>query len=234
MGCDIHAYIEYIHTYRENSHVYLWAKPEINRSYWLFSLLAKVRGGSLTDELGFEPKGIPEKLSWDTEQDYYYYVDDKLAAEDYDGERFITKAEAENYINKEGYIPERVREDGYVFKAMVPQGDWHTPSWLTLNELEEVVHKWESIDHTITTNDYSAVLISEGDTEESIRKRLEERHSNDTQVDFLGIQGKYGHYRFTYQTERPNVSKDLLACIGAMKALEDENTKTRLTFWFDN
>lgn len=41
MGADIHAYIEDIHTFRENQRsAWLWAEPHVMRDYALFGMLA--------------------------------------------------------------------------------------------------------------------------------------------------------------------------------------------------
>lgn len=249
MGCDIHAYIETvtIHTGRggeEITNVHSWAKVKISRDYWLFSLLARVRGGTLTDDIGFAPKGIPEKLGWDAEEDYYYLVDDKRADEDEDGTRYISTETAEKYRSYGStYVPSYTREDGYTHPAKVSGPDWHTPSWLGVGELQELVKRWRALPKIVPARDFCSVKIEPGLTEEDLRTRLAGRKPRKgLQIALLEIRGDYAHYVSQTQEKRRPPAKDLLACLAAMKALQGverygkqvAKTIPRLTFWFDN
>lgn len=238
MGCDIHVYIEAGREYKGKKSYHLWAHPNFSRSYVLFGLLSK--GVRWDTELGMEPRGIPEDIDYYTSKDYFYTVDDDRAAEqgdDYEG-RFCTAETAEKYAKYGAqYIPARTREDGYVFPPKVANPDWHSASWLSLSELEEVIKRWRSLPLWSETHDLSQVRVEEGVTleqlKENLAKRIKARPSK-MKTEILGLRDGWAMYRHTYKQRREGVSKDLLASIGAMRALRTKNCEPRLVFWFDN
>lgn len=233
MGCDIHAYIETSSDFRGKKNYYLWAHPNFNRSYLLFGLLSK--GVRWDTDLGMEPKGIPDDIDFYTSQEYYITVDDERA-----GERFCTMETAEKYVKYGAtLVPSYAREsDGYVFPAKVSNPDWHSASWLSIDELEEVVKRWRALPVWNTTRDISRVRVEEGITLEQLRERLEERMKKPPRLKMksqvVDMRDGWATYVHEYKVRRPGVSKDLLATIAAMKALRDKHCEPRLVFWFDN
>ena len=72
MGCDIHIWLELVHS--EDYVECLHGAPD-NRSYDLFGLLAGVRNYIDTKPIS-EPRGWPEKVSWQAREEYEGYGTD--------------------------------------------------------------------------------------------------------------------------------------------------------------
>jgi hypothetical protein len=131
MGCDIHGYIEY--KYDEERY---WGFGEGfgNRDYVMFGILADVR----RDGCVYPPKGIPENMAFQTKWDYCLFVTDG----DSDSDGCTSRANAENWVAN-GYS--KWMDDEH---TQISHPDWHTPSWLSVDEFETVVnkrkkHEWE-------------------------------------------------------------------------------------------
>ena len=58
MGTDIHGYIDYDVIIENQVFCANFATVKLTRNYWMFSLLAQVRGTSIQGILGLAPKGI--------------------------------------------------------------------------------------------------------------------------------------------------------------------------------
>lgn len=240
MGCDIHAYIETVHdNHKGYKHSSLWAHPHFSRSYLLFGLLSK--GVRWETELGFDPKGVPEDIDYMTSKDYFYVVDDDKAGDDGDDweERYCSQETADKYVKYGAqYVPSRTREDGYVFPAKVANPDWHSGSYLSLTELEEVVKRWRSLPLWNNTTDLSQVRVEEGvmleELQASLAERVKKHKRKHWLTEILGLRDGWATYRHTYRQRREGVSKDLIATIAAMKALRSKTCEPRLVFWFDN
>lgn len=65
MGCDIHLHVEI----KINGKWEHYSTPYIDRSYWLFSLMAGVRSGTESPRPISEPRGLPEDISVVTKLD---------------------------------------------------------------------------------------------------------------------------------------------------------------------
>ena len=135
MGCDIHGYIE-SQPYKETSPDYWWKSADlhIRRNYAMFTLLAGVRG---SDEPVYPVRGWDENSS--TKYEYCLWVSD----DNPDGEGNCSREQAEKWV--------RQGSSKWVDKNYVTQPDWHTPSWLTADELERVIEvykeKYPEYDH---------------------------------------------------------------------------------------
>lgn len=139
MGCDIHAYIDY-DTPGENPTGLVSHLCEINlwRNYYLFGLLAGVRSGGAM----FEPRGLPERLSWSVRDEAVLYVSD----ENPNADGYCSRDQAEKWDSAHkvgrtkgvgGYTDEK--ED------RIYHPDWHTHSWLTTQELRQVVDRCKEL-----------------------------------------------------------------------------------------
>ena len=131
MGTDIHAYIEY--TYDERPQfVYCWGEDiDVGRNYSLFGVLAGVRRSKLCV---FPPRGIPEIVSSKVRLKFYALINDKLFADPTPQRRGVVSEKiAADYVKNHGFKIEVIYGD-----RMIQHPDWHSPSWLTVPELEKV------------------------------------------------------------------------------------------------
>jgi hypothetical protein len=125
MGCDIHMILEFKHTTAKAWNNF-GGNISPGRDYDMFELLAGVRGGIPK----YEPRGLPDDINWMTREEFSLYVDDEATEDTEDG---VTRARADSWV-EQGYS--RYMDDRRVH---VTNPDWHTPSWLTLDELHEVL-----------------------------------------------------------------------------------------------
>lgn len=129
MGCDIHAYPEYLEFDR------WWSiGGDINpgRDYSVFTELAGVRGSS---ETALEPKGIPSDLGFAAYGDYWLYIVEK---EDLDP-CTCTKENAERWVNCK--VSRYYNEE----KRRVSDPDAHNASWVTLEEFKKCIENAELV-----------------------------------------------------------------------------------------
>lgn len=143
MGCDIHGYIE-SQPYKENSPEYWWkdADLHIRRNYAMFSLLAGVRG---SDEPLYAPRGWDEHSA--TKWEYCLYVTDK---DETDDEHACTKEQAEQWLRSGS--SKRIDEN------WITHPDWHTASWLTADELENVINQYKEKYQEYDSSEWVAIL----------------------------------------------------------------------------
>ena len=130
MGCDIHAYLEYRPGWSTNDQ-YWWCFAELNisRNYALFEALAGVRG-ELANAV-IPPRGLPKNLAYITQFENVLYISDEKAGREHwcssaDAARWVAKG-VSHYANEE--------------KTSVSNPDWHTPSWLTSDEVQLVAER---------------------------------------------------------------------------------------------
>lgn len=145
MGCDIHGYIEYEDWKDDkgNPHHSCFGKNLGDRDYAMFGLLAGVRRGSAI----FEPRGIPENTSYTVKHSFHLFIVDGEA----DGEGYVSKATAQEWVDR-GFSK-------YVDDKWVTHPDWHTPSWLTAKEYEQVLRAREEVkDYGNVDQEWYAIL----------------------------------------------------------------------------
>ena len=189
MGCDIHAYVE---TKREERDWYCACIPDIGRDYALFGLLAGVRNKTAES---MSPKGLPiDGISWRTQLAYGLHV--------YEGggtvpdEGYCTREDADRWLAAGWSVT--------IGDNLISNPDWHTPSWVTVTELESVLPKLR--------DEYDACNRREQEEMEKMATCAEERHRSWEYV----------------------VSPEIPALIAYMKGFAEAGYDTRLVFWFDN
>lgn len=126
MGCDIHCYIEY----REPGRSWWPFGGRINpgRNYALFEALAGVRG-DISNAL-VEPRGMPEDAAYQSSSDNRLWISDSQ------GDGNTTMENAKKWVDSG--VSEFV-DGSYGKPAWVTNPDWHTHSWVTVQELEKAV-----------------------------------------------------------------------------------------------
>lgn len=126
MGCDIHLYMEYKNP--TNTWSKRWSnfgkRIYVGRNYYMFGLMAGVRGSQNPIAA---PRGIPDDIDFYTAEDFYYSIEDTNGYND-DGQRTITLENAQRWGTKI-----ELDDKGVPYRIANP--DWHTPSWLTFDEL---------------------------------------------------------------------------------------------------
>lgn len=161
MGCDIHMYVEYKSKERFDDYwTYFWGKINPGRNYWMFGLIAKVRGSF---KESFNPKGMPNNASYVAEEDNYVYITKEGIG---DNECTIEQAKKwERYGCKISYHCN--------IATKVTHPDWHSHTWLTTEEFEYVIDCHNKMKGAQREPQYEALLAS--------MKKLEEL-GNDVRV----------------------------------------------------
>jgi hypothetical protein len=138
MGCDIHAYIEYEEEsddkQKGKNHVSNFAQVKVNRNYWLFTLMAGVRGNEIQGHKPVsEPKGLPKEVSYTVSKDAFLCVMDIECASRAD--HCCSREDAERWGSN--YIDEA--------KRYVHHPDLHSNSCLSLQDMNEVIQRYSSL-----------------------------------------------------------------------------------------
>lgn len=129
MGCDIHMYIEYADKKRENKYwMDFGGRINPGRNYTMFGILAGVRSD---EKFSFEPKGVPEVMSYAAAHDNQLYITD-----DGKGERECTKEQAKRWTQSGSsqYVKAANGEN-----LWVTHPDWHSHSWLSTEEYKKAL-----------------------------------------------------------------------------------------------
>lgn len=248
MGCDIHAYVEFNYQDDERKIWWQFAKVNIGRDYQLFALIARVRLINIWDQVEkvrvlfdkyglsndsteedlseekcvefmaeldalkeeptqihgidtFEPKGIPSDLCHRTSYEYHLLVWDD------DDERTCTRSDAESWV--ESGASKWENED----KTSVTHPDWHTPSWLSTEEVATIIDRYKAVNEALVPD---------------ARKEFDEM------VQRAKARGSDNIPDWKMWDPTQAKPTEMLAILGAMKALEEHGLKARLVFWFDN
>lgn len=128
MGTDIHAFIEYNHGGPEWRN--FGSEFRLDRSYGLFEKFAGVRGSATRAIV--RAKGIPSDIAFNTRCAYTLVVLDRDETHE---EGATTRKDAERWISQKSSV--YFNND----KSFVTHPDWHTPSWLTLEEYEKALYE---------------------------------------------------------------------------------------------
>lgn len=135
MGCDIHAHIEYAEYEREGTPIWWhYCTFFAGRDYWLFALMAGVRAYSGETPL-VDPRGVPSGMTWETEGAFTLRVVE--AETHHEGE--CSRKDAESWV-RSGASKLLTEPDAKYPKVTHP--DWHTPSWLSTEEVLAVLQKY--------------------------------------------------------------------------------------------
>jgi len=213
MGCDIHAYLDYDSFFKDDGtwYVYGLAKLHISRDYLLFAILAGVR--NYDDEITpvSKPKGVPENISYQVEMDYTLWVLGE--GDEVREEGCCTFEQGQRYAERRGWW----RED----HKRVIHPDWHSASWLDVEELKKAQEIYAS---TKKETPHIKFLKKGEEMPESYRISEVYAWSNTEEVTVIeeidpGVMGKH---------------KVLEGIISMMETLNDGENRTRLVFWFDN
>ncbi len=130
MGTDIHGTLEYR---RQETWSGLDDGWSLARNYYLFSLLANVRG---KDAL-YSPRGFPRDAA-DNASEQYWVVVAENQEEASRHPNWVPRARAESAVAA-GHA-----EWQDATQRLVSDGQWHTPSWLTTGELRHILNRYDA------------------------------------------------------------------------------------------
>lgn len=158
MGCDIHMYLEYAdkEDQREERYWNSFSEGELNlyRNYGAFGYLTNghVRA-DVNMKFGVDPKGLPKgKMSYNVTEETRYYVTDEKR----EWEKSVSRSEAMTLLERHPYV--RTYSDNSGKLTQIDNPDYHSHSWLSLNEFE-MIFKAMCKDKEMHINiEYKAIL----------------------------------------------------------------------------
>lgn len=154
MGCDIHMYVEYRSpTMREDYWSSFGERINPGRNYTLFGYLAGVRDTEVKQIV--PSRGLPENLGWSAGYDSSIRINDEVSDNE---EGFCTLKQAQEWVKYGCKIEER---DGKPYRVSHP--DWHSHSWMSVNEFGKVLKSATSGDKQDGNNpgdEYFALLAA--------------------------------------------------------------------------
>ena len=193
MGCDIHVHLEY----KEGGRWDGTPQFRIPRNYGLFAALAGVRKYNSEVE-SFLPRGVPNEVSTETREDYTLWVSDTAG----DDEDNCTREQAENYVK----YGSRYWDSK---KTRVIHPDWHSASWLSLNEFKIAYDRFLAYFKQSVLPDITKFK----DDHEGYLKELE---------------------RTKDMREPVSIIPEVEALIAYLEVFRNRGYDTRVIFWFDN
>ena len=140
MGADIHMYVEYRNKKDAKEREVRGEKPywmsygermNPGRNYTMFAVLAEVRGFCMKS---FEPKGKLhiDEMGWSARHDAYMYIhSEKTQDKEWPG--YVTLEQAKKWH----VYGSRIINDADGNPAFVEHPDWHSHSWMTIDELKQ-------------------------------------------------------------------------------------------------
>jgi hypothetical protein len=149
MGCDIHTYIEYAELNPQGGESYWknFTRDGGSRDYEMFGVLAGVR---VEEAKLFDPKGMPAgPLGYQTSHDYWVQVAPEAHPEWADGDGWASLERATQWVDNGSSIGE-TDKSGRLHRVTGP--DWHSHSWLTADELSQVLDHYLKLPVTYWPN----------------------------------------------------------------------------------
>lgn len=227
MGCDIHAYVEmyskkdlaagrcFVDTYAS----------EINfgRNYDLFGLIAGVR--SMSSPI-VQPRGLPTNppLSWMCTNEYFLRIvpDEEMNGNrsvygrDLLGQKIISQSELDR-INQTHFRSQAIIPNT---ENMIPNPDYHSLTWLTVNEL------------CVIRKNYLVNYIEYYD-EITGAKTIHSTKKKKDLINFINNKNEKALMKYSFY---PYECPTLYATISTMMSLErcNEDIVSRFVCWFDS
>ena len=207
MGCDIHLYIEYKSKKTEfDGYDSGWQSfgKSINpgRNYAMFGLMANVRNCYSDGKLPVlvEPRSMPEDAGYTATDDNRIYISE-TKSEDYvsmeTAKRWVESGSSK-FINDNDGNP-----------TWVTQPDWHSHSWLTTSEFENVLNKYLELEagwHKVRVEEHNKMVERENIQPDS----------------------------WAYDPPSINDEPEYQVVLASLKRFEELGYDARVVFWFDN
>lgn len=142
MGCDIHGYIEF----KENLGYWEWADGRLMlpRDYLWYALLAGVRNDFAGIDPVISPRGIPDDASRRVLYDFFFEIVEQDVRPEYtfDAREPQFKAISPSIASEWRRRWPQNAERSWIGHDLIQDPDNHTPSWLTLREMEAVEQRY--------------------------------------------------------------------------------------------
>jgi hypothetical protein len=207
MGCDIHLYIEYKskkprYDGRESNWASFGNRINPGRNYAMFGLMANVRNCYSDGKLPVlvEPRGMPDDVYYSTADDNRMYISEDEC------ENYVTMETAEGWV-KSGSSTFINNKEGK--PTWVTNPDWHSHSWLTTSEFENVLNKYLELE--------SGWYKERVDTHYKMVERLNIQPSS-----------------WMYAPLDMDIEPTYQVVLASLKRFEELGYDARIVFWFDN
>jgi hypothetical protein len=207
MGCDIHLYIEYKskkprYDGRESNWASFGNRINPGRNYAMFGLMANVRNCYSDGKLPVlvEPRGMPDDVYYSTADDNRMYISEDEC------ENYVTMETAEGWV-KSGSSTFINNKEGK--PTWVSNPDWHSHSWLTTSEFENVLNKYLELE--------SGWYKERVDTHYKMVERLNIQPSS-----------------WMYAPLDMDIEPQYQVVLASLKRFEELGYDARIVFWFDN
>lgn len=177
----------------------------------------------------FVEKGIPRDIDWKTSGEYTLSVLD--GEDDEEGEHTCTRSQADSWMKNGSSEPWDTTDNGKVIRITHP--DWHTPSWLSTDEMETVATRFRlALEASIPEHK----KVQEKNMEWA-KKGLESA-LKDNDVGRIEMFKREIAREEKWASHDPLLSESLAkveGLVAMMKRLEaGGRVKARVVFWFDN
>jgi hypothetical protein len=207
MGCDIHLYIEYKskkprYDGRESNWASFGNRINPGRNYAMFGLMANVRNCYSDGKLPVlvEPRGMPDDVYYSTADDNRMYISEDEC------ENYVTMETAEGWV-KSGSSTFINNKEGK--PTWVSNPDWHSHSWLTTSEFENVLNKYLELE--------AGWYKERVDTHYKMVERLNIQPSS-----------------WMYAPLDMDIEPQYQVVLASLKRFEELGYDARIVFWFDN
>lgn len=210
-------YLEYEETLPDGEkYITSVSRFSLSRNYTIFALMAGVRAYEGSTVL-FGPRGLPEKVGWEADYDNTLYVVEGETNEEY----CVSRERAERWVASGS--SQWTTAD----KRWVTQPDWHSHSWLTLEEFEQVRDAYESIEY------FTASWFQESPEVDLSRHAF---ISKDIDLHDITVTKTSDYRSMPYRVDvgpkrRETFPVRYRALLAALRELGEGG---RIVFWFDN
>jgi hypothetical protein len=205
MGTDIHAYIDYDEKINNDVVAYPLARIYIDRDYWLFTIMAGIRSASIQEQTPISPpKGLPERMSWRVQNDAYLMV----VEDGIDGHHINNGCCTREYAESYGKYTDET-------KRYVHHPDWHSHTWFTLNEVNQIIRKYSML---------------------KSRKQIWLQDQEPVPSGYKLDEQEWSGLRLAHkeETEPAKIPMEILAIRGLMTETQNSGHNCKLICWFDN
>lgn len=200
--------------------------PKLSKEEGVIIMMEGCDTGITKGEPSFEPKGVPENISWKTAEEYTLCVLDDDSGEDHT----CTRSQADSWVESGSSEIWDRDSQGNVMRVTSP--DWHSGSWLDGGEVRDLSLRFR----TALMNNFPDAKRAQQQAITWARnglKRAVTAHDVEQIVFFereIERESNWG----THDPLRDRSFACVEALAAMMDALDARGFNARLVFWFDN